>query len=252
MNGKSSAAAQTADGARRATTRASASAFSYPEQPPGTDPTNTDARAPFPVQQAPRPVAKPRTYELSLPEHHGIDSTDPTALGVLELAALLRAGALTSEKLTKALLDRAQEKDSDINSFVHRYPDTALAAARDADARRRAEGDRAPLLCGIPLALKDVFAVQGRPLTAGLPALLGDNIAVGDCTAWARLKADGMPLLGHVQTHQMASPPQPATCAASNPRRDWSRYTAPSRWPGASTTSARWRAAPPISGPCSR
>ncbi|WP_107658237.1 amidase [Nocardia suismassiliense] len=186
------------------TSPVSASAFSYPEQPPATDPTNTDALAPFPVQQAPRPVAKPRSYELSLPDHRGIDASDPTGLGVLELAALLRAGALTSERLTRALLDRAEDKDKEINSFVRRYPDTALAAAKEADARRRSEGDRAALLCGIPLALKDVFAVRGRPLTAGLPALLGDNVAAGDCTAWARLKADGMPLLGHVQTHQMA------------------------------------------------
>ncbi|WP_194832129.1 amidase [Nocardia sp. XZ_19_369] len=178
--------------------------FTYPESGSHPDPTNTDATPPFSVQQAPRPSVTPRTYPQSLPDHRTIDTGNLTELGVLESAALLCAGAITSEALTKSLIEHADAKDPAINAFVHRYSDEAIAAAQDADARRRRQGTDTPLLCGIPVALKDVFAVAGKPLTVGLPSLLGANIAVGDSTTWVRLKAAGMPLLGHVQTHQAA------------------------------------------------
>ncbi|MGY2061267.1 amidase, partial [Nocardia gipuzkoensis] len=108
---------------------------------------------------------------------------------------------MSSLDLTNALLDRIDRYDPKINSFVREYADSAREQARQAD-RRLAAGD-APALCGVPVALKDVYAVAGRPLTASVP-VLANNVARGDSTAWSRMNAAGMPLLGHVHTHQMA------------------------------------------------
>ncbi|MGZ4202956.1 MAG: amidase, partial [Thermoleophilaceae bacterium] len=73
-----------------------------------------------------------------------------------------------------------------------------------ADTRRASEGEATPLLCGIPLGLKDLYAVKGLPLTASSRVLEG-NVAQEDSTAWQRLKRQGMVLLGHTHTHEFAA-----------------------------------------------
>jgi aspartyl-tRNA(Asn)/glutamyl-tRNA(Gln) amidotransferase subunit A len=58
------------------------------------------------------------------------------------------------------------------------------------------------MLCGIPIGLKDLYAVAGKPLTASSGVL--EEVPDRDCDAWARLSAEGMVLLGHLHTHEFA------------------------------------------------
>ena len=60
----------------------------------------------------------------------------------------------------------------------------------------------APDLCGIPIGLKDLYAVAGKPLTASSSVL--EDVPERDCDAWASLSAEGMVLLGHLHTHEFA------------------------------------------------
>jgi aspartyl-tRNA(Asn)/glutamyl-tRNA(Gln) amidotransferase subunit A len=80
------------------------------------------------------------------------------------------------------------------------YEEDARAAAAAAD-ERLAGGD-APALCGIPIGLKDLYAVAGKPLTASSRVLA--DVPERDCDAWTRLAAQGMVLLGHLHTHEFA------------------------------------------------
>src|SRR5262249_17176532 len=106
-------------------------------------------------------------------------SGHPADLGVSEAAAGLRAGRLTSEELTEACFERITARDPLYSAWLNVYEEDALAAARAADARLR-ESDDAPLL-GIPIGLKDVIGVAGRPLTADSSVLKG-NVAQVDST----------------------------------------------------------------------
>jgi aspartyl-tRNA(Asn)/glutamyl-tRNA(Gln) amidotransferase subunit A len=136
----------------------------------------------------------------------------PADLGVLEAAALLRARELSAAELTEACLRRIEERNGGppsfdgapdaINAWARVYPDVAQEMAQAAD-ERLARGD-APLLCGIPLGLKDLFAVAGLPLTAS-SRVLEDRVADADCVAWGRLRERGMVLIGHTHTHEFAS-----------------------------------------------
>jgi aspartyl-tRNA(Asn)/glutamyl-tRNA(Gln) amidotransferase subunit A len=148
----------------------------------------------------------------------------PADLGVLEAASLLQARRLRATELLEACLARIDRRDPSqtfdgapdaINALVRRYDDVARAAAARADARlsaagvRRA-GRRAPLLTGVPIVLKDLYAVAGLPLTASSRILTG-NVARGDSTVWRRLAAAGMVLVGHAHTDEfafLASTPQ--------------------------------------------
>ena len=140
--------------------------------------------------------------------------SDPADLGLLEAAALLRGRQLSSAELTEACLRRIDEVNGGepsfdgapdaINAWVRLYPDLAREHARAADERLGSDGVDAPLVCGIPLALKDLYGMAGLPLTASSRVLEG-NVADSDAVAWQRLRDAGMVPLGHTHTHEFAA-----------------------------------------------
>jgi aspartyl-tRNA(Asn)/glutamyl-tRNA(Gln) amidotransferase subunit A len=141
-------------------------------------------------------------------------STDPADLGVLEAGALLRSRALSAVELLDACLARIDARNGGeptfdgapdaINAWVRLYPELARELARAAEERLAADPEGSPPLCGIPLALKDLFAVRGLPVTASSRVLDG-NVANADSAAWRRLRERGMVLLGHTHTHEFAA-----------------------------------------------
>ncbi len=136
--------------------------------------------------------------------------TDPADLGVVEAGTLLREKALSARELATACLARIRERDGthshegdpgSINAWVRVYEEDALEAADRADARL-ARGESSPL-CGVPIGLKDLYAVAGKPLTASSRLL--DETPARSCAAWSRLCEAGMVLLGHLHTHEFAA-----------------------------------------------
>ena len=122
--------------------------------------------------------------------------TDVTALTVAELSALLAERRLSAREALDSHLARiAQDgppsfdgRPDAVNAWVRLYEEDAVAAADRADARLREPGS-APPLCGIPIGLKDLYAVAGKPLTASSRAVAHKPQA--DCDAWVRLKHAG-------------------------------------------------------------
>lgn len=139
---------------------------------------------------------------------------DPADLGLLEASALLRARQLSAVELAEACLRRIEERNGGppsfdgapdaINAWVRVYPDIALQQAREADARLDQEREDAPLVCGVALGVKDLYAIEGLPLTASSRVLDG-NVASVDAEAWRRLRDRGMVLIGHTHTHEFAA-----------------------------------------------
>src|SRR4051812_31292334 len=80
----------------------------------------------------------------------------------LDQSALLRAGELSVEELTRHYLDRVARLDPALGAFVQRIPRRALAAARKLDAARvrRPSEPRGPLW-GLPTGMKDLHLVRG-------------------------------------------------------------------------------------------
>jgi aspartyl-tRNA(Asn)/glutamyl-tRNA(Gln) amidotransferase subunit A len=162
----------------------------------------------------PRRSAKAKNG-LPAPEPIYAKHSHPADLGVLEAASLLQAGLLSSIEIVSACQDRITKRNgpvtfdgspTTINAWIRLYPDLANQLASAADRRlataRRTRG-KTPLLCGVPLALKDLYAVKGLPITASSHVLDG-NVAAGDSTVWVKLRDAGMVLLGHAHTHEFA------------------------------------------------
>lgn len=144
-----------------------------------------------------------------------LQHSDPADLGVLEAVELLRSGRLSAVELTEACLRRINHRNGGpptaegapdaINAWVRVYPELAREQAQLADERRAAEADATPLLCGVPIGVKDLYAVAGLPVTASSRLLDGGDPAGDDSIAWARLRDQGMVLLGHTHTHEFAA-----------------------------------------------
>ncbi|WP_098701133.1 amidase [Nocardia farcinica] len=146
-------------------------------------------------------VPLPRRPAPRLPDPATVAATDPAMLTALEAASLLQARTLHPVDLLDACLRRSADYDGATNAWIRTYPELAHDQAEQA-AQRLAAGD-APLLCGLPIAVKDLYAVAGLPLTASSRVLDG-NIAAGDATVWRRLREHGAVLLGHTHTDEFA------------------------------------------------
>jgi aspartyl-tRNA(Asn)/glutamyl-tRNA(Gln) amidotransferase subunit A len=193
---------------------------------------------------------------------------NPAFLTGTQLAAMLLARDISSREVTSAFLARIDALNGDgafsvgsrpltgttpntdipvygdngeLNCFVRATPDLAMAMAADADRRLDSaarRGPSVPLGCGVPLAIKDIFAVSGVELTLGCPLMKG-NIATGDSTVAARARAAGLPILGLTHTGPWT---MDDTCPqTANP---WQRRKAAGGSSGGSAAAVAARLAP--------
>ena len=105
-----------------------------------------------------------------------------------ELAELVRSGQLRSRELVEAALERIADMHA-LNAFTLVDAEGALAAA---DAIK--PGDPRPF-AGIPMAIKELNAVAGQPLTMGSD-LYGDYRPEMDAYVVRRLRDAGFVLIG--------------------------------------------------------
>ena len=141
--------------------------------------------------------------------------TEIVHLGVRELSEHLQRGECSAVEVTEAFLARISAVDGEhshqgdpgsINAWARVYEEDALETAARADERRSAAAlashGPAPPLTGVPIGLKDLFGVAGKPVTASSGFF--EEVPTQDSDAWARLSAAGMVLLGHLHTHEFA------------------------------------------------
>lgn len=116
-----------------------------------------------------------------------------------EVAAEIRRGALSSRDLTEELFARVDE--STLNAVVETRRDFALLAAEEAD-RAVSRGDDLGPLHGVPMTIKDAFAVAGLHTTWGEPAF-ADHVADRDSAVAERLRAAGAIIAGKSNVHHL-------------------------------------------------
>ena len=123
-------------------------------------------------------------------------------LGLGEAAQAVRRGDLSSEDLTRALLDRIAGRENAVQAFQWIDPARALELARRAD-RRLQSGEAVGPLHGIPVGVKDIIDTQGIPTTLGSPIFAG-RVPDRSAAVVERLETAGAFVLGKTVTSEFA------------------------------------------------
>src|ERR1700712_1947538 len=124
---------------------------------------------------------------------------DVTELTVEQIQSGFASGALTSESLTAAFLERIAQFNPRYNAIIFLNL-KALDDARAIDARRAA-GETLGPLAGVPVVVKDTMDMAGFPTTAGWTLLYSptggvDLMPSTDSPVVARMRAAGCVILG--------------------------------------------------------
>jgi aspartyl-tRNA(Asn)/glutamyl-tRNA(Gln) amidotransferase subunit A len=135
---------------------------------------------------------------------------DTLRLTAKEANDLLTAGEASSDELFAAYRSAIEERDAELNCFLHVCDDSP--------------GE------GIPVALKDVIGTSGIPTTAGSKILEG-YVPVSDSTVAARCKARGLRVLGKTNMDEFAMGSSTENSAYGPSRNPWD----PERVPGGSS-----------------
>lgn len=123
---------------------------------------------------------------------------DVTELTLLQILKGLKDKKFSSREVVFSCLERIEDFDSDIGSFLTVLKEKALEEAREADARIKELGADAFLehpLLGIPIAHKDLYSIKGIKTTAAAK-LLENYIPQYSATAVNRLNNAGTITLG--------------------------------------------------------
>jgi len=145
----------------------------------------------------------------------------------IELAGLVRSGAVSARELVQSSLDRVEELNPALNAFVQVDAEGALAAADRVQA-----GDERPF-AGVPIAIKNNRPVAGLRLTCGC-SLMAEHVAEQDHNVTRRLRDAGFVIVGTTTLPEYAILPTSEARLFGPTRNPWD----PQRTPGGSSGGA--------------
>ena len=159
------------------------------------------------------------------------------AASATRLLAHYRRRELSPVEVTRAVLARIEAVNPAVNAFVLVAAETALASARDSEARW-ARGAPCGLLDGVPVTIKDLL------LTRGMPTLRGSRVVdpAGpwdlDAPASARLREQGAVIVGKTTTPEFGWKGVTDSQLAGVTRNPWNTALTPGGSSGGAAAAA--------------
>ena len=158
--------------------------------------------------------------------------SDLTRLTVAEAAEGLTAKKFSAVDLAKAHI-KAMDATRDLNAFVTETPEIALQRAGESDARR-AKGNAAGAMDGIPVAVKDLFCTEGVQTTASSHILEG-FVPTYESTVSMNLRNAGAVMLGKTNMDEFAMGSANITSYFGAVKNPWKLNDGKDRVPGGSS-----------------
>ena len=126
----------------------------------------------------------------------------PNELTIAEAARALRAREVSVRELWDACRAEAIKRNPELNVFLEIF-DTDKEAIEASQARIDREREAAPLLCGIPLAVKDNILIEGHVASAA-SKMLANYTAPYSATVIEKLKTQGALFIGRTNMDEFA------------------------------------------------
>jgi aspartyl-tRNA(Asn)/glutamyl-tRNA(Gln) amidotransferase subunit A len=163
-------------------------------------------------------------------------SPDPIAAlgGIENYGAALRRGETTVTLTTRTYLDRIAAYDGFLGAYQFSSEEHSMETAAALDSLLAAGTDLGPLM-GVPIAIKDIFAVNGMPTTAG--SLVDVSDIIGEEGRFVgTLRNAGCVILGKTKTVEFAFGGHGTNQVMGTPVNPWDHITP--RLPGGSSSGS--------------
>jgi aspartyl-tRNA(Asn)/glutamyl-tRNA(Gln) amidotransferase subunit A len=126
----------------------------------------------------------------------------PNEMTIVEAAHALRTREISVRELWDACAATAHAKNPELNAFLEIF-ERDERAVDAAQIRIDTEKDSAPLLCGIPLAIKDNILIEGK-IASAASKILENYRATYDATVIKKLKDAGTLFVGRTNMDEFA------------------------------------------------
>lgn len=168
------------------------------------------------------------------------------SLTLTELSRLMANGEASSREITQDILSHIEYTESRIGAFISVNAEGALAMADAAD-KRRASGDSASPLLGVPVAVKDNMCTVDMPTTCG-SKILQDFVPPYDATVVTRLRDAGAVIVGKTNLDEFAMGSSCEHSALGKTRNPWGEDLVPGGSSGGSAAAVSARMIPAALG----
>jgi aspartyl-tRNA(Asn)/glutamyl-tRNA(Gln) amidotransferase subunit A len=159
---------------------------------------------------------------------------DPFVSGIAAVAQDVRAGKTTFLELTERCLQRIEAFDASLNAFQLVCAERAIATATGLDQLLAGGTDLGPLM-GIPVAIKDIVAVDGMPTTNG-SLYRPEHLQLAQGAVVDRLQRAGCVVIGKTKTVEFALGATGVNHARGTPWNAWDSHE--QRIPGGSSSGS--------------
>lgn len=148
-------------------------------------------------------------------------------ISALDLSKLIHRKEISPLELIEFYGERINKMNPKLGSFAHIAIESAIESAKiKTEILGKTQDTSAlPLFFGIPTAIKDLYPVEGMPISYG-NGFIKDRIAEYDCGIVTKIKQGGFIIIGKTATSELGSLPYIESTGLPPSRNPWNlNYT---------------------------